>query len=361
MDGAPDDFRGLASGSFLRLAPAVETPPSPPLLIDDARVNPPEYEGWNRAAAGLSADIGVFLLGDALYDGRAFIRDEDGAALVAAETTPAYWAAALSGEGFETLHEATREVMLQRPAIACMTPGLRAYGHWLLEILPRLWLARRVLGQAFADHAVLVDDDAPDWALAMMRHAAGVQDRQIVRYVRSRTLLRVKRLVVPGQLHGDFRFHPFARTFFDGLTGVTRDDLPTVFHMPRFGHSADPNDANRRLCTNADEVTARFAARGIPALSPESLSWPEQIALFRNARLIAGEFGSALHNAIFAGAGARVVSLGFLNDVQSKITAFRDQRIAYLSAAEERVEKGVRLQRYELQALDLALDAALSS
>ena len=360
VDGAPDDFRGLAPDSFLRLAGAQETPPTPPLLIDDPRVNPADYEGWNRAAAGVSADIGVFLLGDALYDGRAFIRAADGAALVAAETTPAYWMAALESPGFETLQDGVRESVLDRPAIACMTPGLRAYGHWLLEILPRLWLARRVLGKAFADHAVLVDDDAPAFALAMMRHAAGVQDRQIVRYVRARTLLRVRRLVVPGQLHGDFRFHPFARTFYDGLTGAARADLPAVFYMPRQGHSADPNDANRRLCTNAEALAARFAARGIPALAPETLSWPEQIALFRQARLVAGEFGSALHNAIFSGAEARVVSLGFLNDVQSKIAAFRGQRVAYLAPAGERAEKGVTLQSFDAGALDLALDAALS-
>jgi capsular polysaccharide biosynthesis protein len=360
IDGAADDFRRLAPNSFLRLAAAVETPPTPALLIDDPRVNPPEYEGWNRAAAGMSADIGVFLLADALYDGRAFVRDADGTALISAETTPRYWADALAGGATELLQEGTREQFLERPAIACMTPGLRAYGHWLLEILPRLWLARRVLGQAFTDHAVLIDEDTPDWALAMMRHAAGVQDHQIVRYYRAGTLLRVKRLVVPGQLHGDFHFHPFARTFYDGLMDAKRPDLPTVFQIPRPGHSDDPNDANRRLCSNAEALGAQLTARGVPVVAPERLSWAEQIALFRNATLVVGEYGSALHNAIFSGAGTRIVSFGFLNDVQSKIAAFRDQRIAYLAPQDERTEQGVRLQSFDPAALDLALDAALS-
>ena len=50
-------------------------------------------------------------------------------------------------------------------------------------------------------------------------------------------------------------------------------------------------------------------ARGFERVRPERLSVPEQIALFRSAGTILGEYGSGLHGSLFAPAGTNVVSL----------------------------------------------------
>jgi capsular polysaccharide biosynthesis protein len=361
VDGRAGDLAGAGDDVFLRLAKAVDVAAPAPLLIDDPAVNQYDYPIWHAAFSGKTADIGVYRLADAVFDGRGLIRRPDGAAMISRETVPAYWRAALELGSGEPLARTTRVKRLTRPAIAAMTPGIRSYGHWLLDILPRLWLARRALGdEAFAGHVVLVDDVAPRWATGLMQTAAGVQDSQIVRYNRNRTLLKAPSLIVPGTLHGDFLFHPIAAEVFDGLPDSGRTDLPRMFNVTRVQPALDPSHPDNRICINADALAARLAAKGVPSIEPSRLSWPDQIALFRRAELIVGEFGSALHNTIFSGAAARVVCLGFQNEVQSTISGFRGQRMAYVSAKIEKRNDGMQLQTFDEAAVEKALDAALA-
>ena len=362
VDGAAGDLAAPGPNMFLRLAKAVDVAVPLPLLIDDREVNQYDYPIWHGSFSGQSADIGVYRLSEALFDGRGLPRRViDGTALISRETIPAYWRAALGKVPAEILARRARVTRLSRPAIAAMTPGIRSYGHWLLDILPRLWLARKALGEtAFAAHAVLVDDVSPRWSTGMMQIAAGVQEHQIERYSRYHTLLKTPSLVVPGTLHGDFLFHPMAAEFYDGLPDSGRTDLPRQFYVARVQPEFDAGHPDNRICVNADAVAARLAARGVPSIEPSTMSWPDQIALFRNAEVIVGEYGSAMHNTIFSSAAARVVSLGFQNEVQSTISGFRKQRMAYVSAKIEKRDDGMQLQTFDEAAVEKALDAALA-
>jgi capsular polysaccharide biosynthesis protein len=289
------------------------------------------------------------------------VRDSGGAALTSFETTPLYWTNELNAGMKERLHPGTTLKTFDRPAIACMTPGLRAYGHWLLEILPRLWLARQALGDAaFAAHAVLIDSTTPDWAYGMMRDAAGVQDSQIVTYDRSRTLWHMPSLIVPGMVHGDFRFHPWAWRFYRSLPASGRKDLPRRIYVARAPEVALRDGANRRITDNAAEIEALLARRDIVAVYPERLSWEDQIAMFRRATLIVGEFGSGLHNAIFTGGRARVICLGFMNYVQSTIGALRNHKMAIVAPTYERLDDaGVTHLAFDVDAVEIALRSVM--
>lgn len=361
VDGEAGGLPGLSGDVFLRLAGETIAPPPPPLLVDDPRVCRPNYAVGHLTFTGPTVDVGVFRLGEALYDGYGLVRSGVGEILAGRETTAAYWANALTRGTAGAVPSRLPVRDIKGPAIASMTPGLRSYGHWLLEILPRLWLARLALGEAaFARHAVLVDETMPAWAPDLMRQAAGVEPPQIVRYHHGAALLRVPELVVPGLMHGDFRFHPFAARFFDGLPDSGRTDLPRAFYIKR----SPPERGAKgilRTSVNADDIESRLASEGIPGIWLEDLSWPDQIALFRRAELIVGEFGSGLHNAIFSPASTRVVCLGILAEVQSTIAAFRGQRIAYVQPSTETEADSVRQFRFKMGAIKLALNAALNS
>ncbi len=360
VDGLPGDLAALPPETFLRLAGGVPAREPPPLVTADPRVCPWQFVQGHAEYGGAAADIGVYRLADVVYDGRGLARDADGAALTSFETTPLYWANELAAGLGERLHPATTIKAFDRPAIACMTPGLRAYGHWLLEILPRLWLARLALGdEAFEAHAVLVDSTTPDWAYGMMRTAAGVLDSQIVTYDRTRTLWRVENLILPGMLHGDFRFHPWAARFFAALPDSGRTDLPRRIYIARSPETASRPGANRRVTDNVKEIEAHLASLGIHAVHPEHLSWADQIAMFRRARLVVGEFGSGLHNAVFTEGGTRIVCLGFMNYIQSTIAALRNHRLALVAPLyERRDEGGVSHLAFSVEAITLALKAA---
>lgn len=68
-------------------------------------------------------------------------------------------------------------------------------------------------------------------------------------------------------------------------------------------------DSSRRRITNRGEVLRAFRDAGFEVVAPERLSFPDQLALFARAKVIAGQSGAGLANMIFAPAGAQVLVL----------------------------------------------------
>ena len=68
-------------------------------------------------------------------------------------------------------------------------------------------------------------------------------------------------------------------------------------------------DGAHRLMTSREDIEALAEQKGYFVVRPELLPIPEQIALFRQARAICGEYGSALHGSLFADAGLVVCGL----------------------------------------------------
>ena len=60
---------------------------------------------------------------------------------------------------------------------------------------------------------------------------------------------------------------------------------------------------------NVDRIEAMAAVAGFSIVYPEQLSLPDQVALFRGARQIVGQYGSALHGTMFGTPGAMVCAL----------------------------------------------------
>ena len=91
-----------------------------------------------------------------------------------------------------------------------------------------------------------------------------------------------------------------------------------------------------RVLDNREELERIAVAEGLTPIRPDEHSLPTQIALFRNAELVVGEFGSALHNALFARRDTIVIALNWINGCQSRIARFRHHRIGYLLPASGR-------------------------
>ncbi|MEP9385001.1 glycosyltransferase family 61 protein [Nocardioides cheoyonin] len=68
--------------------------------------------------------------------------------------------------------------------------------------------------------------------------------------------------------------------------------------------------ARNRVCRNQPEVEAFFAERGYAVVVPERLSLPDQVHLFRGAKVIAGFAGSAMFNLMYSHNAEKVVVLG---------------------------------------------------
>ena len=85
-----------------------------------------------------------------------------------------------------------------------------------------------------------------------------------------------------------------------------------------------------RELANEAEIEGIAREAGLTVLRPETLSWEQQARLFSKARLVAGEFGSGLHNALLSPQGCQVVSLNWLVEVQSRIGNFRRHDVGYI-------------------------------
>ncbi len=92
----------------------------------------------------------------------------------------------------------------------------------------------------------------------------------------------------------------------------------------------NPHSPNRE-CENEAALVALAEARGFVSITAEDLPWRQQLALFGQAKIVLGLFGSALHTALVSPAGTRVGVLGLNNPTQSEIASLRGHRIGYLT------------------------------
>lgn len=190
-------------------------------------------------------------------------------------------------------------------AVLLAGPGSHIYGHWLLDFLPRLY----VLDKAGYDLSKLryIVPEHVHFAPAMLE-ALSIGSDQLIPYRHDAERLQVDRLVAPGNLRSGSRFNPSmreAREFMlRHLDVAAKRGPPTVRKL--FLARSGPSD---RLLTNRDEVHQLAAENGYTLIDPARLEFGDQAALLFGADVIMGEYGSGLHNSLFAQSGTIVCAL----------------------------------------------------
>jgi hypothetical protein len=194
------------------------------------------------------------------------------------------------------------------------------YGHFLIETLSRCWS--------------LAEDNAYDnyvfYPFVFNGGAAEIIHFQ--RFFLERLGIPVEKIV-----------------FLDAAASFERVDLPeqqwplsgpanallSSFYA-RLAHSEKRAIGNRKLFLsrkpagfqrlfNISEVEEVFLGAEFEILYPESLAISEQITAYREAAIIAGFSGSAMHNCIFAPRGCTLIEIG---DVRSPERFLLPQRVA---------------------------------
>jgi capsular polysaccharide biosynthesis protein len=219
------------------------------------------------------------------------------------------------------------------PLAVIYGPGHQTYGHWLIDFLPRLAVLNET-GHDIAKLRFLIPPDLGDFAPALLR-LCGITDDQLVRYDYWNEIVVTDLLLMPTGLRLVDRMSPFfaeATQFW--IKRVRARAKPTAQHpheqifISRAGVTPQRDMANRA----AIEAIAR--RHGLHVVHPEKMSLLEQMALFEPASVIVGEYGSGLHNSVFARAGTLVCGLrgnsrhpGF---VQSGIATALNQQAGYV-------------------------------
>lgn len=208
------------------------------------------------------------------------------------------------------------------------------FGHFLLETLPTLWpepraglagivVHRPPRGPLTPDHADVAHREfrpAP-WQQALL-DAVGYGGLELC-VVLGRPV-RAQRLLVPGRPSVLKQWAlPQAVDLWRRAEGGTPSNHERVW----LSRSAFQRDGPARRARADAEWSARaeraFEAAGYVVVGPEELSIPDQIALVRGARSIAGLSGSALHLSVFGRPGTEVVVVGDARDAQRQAAAQR--------------------------------------
>jgi hypothetical protein len=184
------------------------------------------------------------------------------------------------------------------------------YGHFLMEVLPRLVL----LDDVPTDVPLLIGKnvlDVPQLAQALEMCAQGrpvIPTEVGVGYT-------VDRLFVVGGmtwfphvstpterlLHGDFVFSPEGVAFMRHFALWGEGPRRHLIYVDRKG--------DRIRMTNRAEVRQTFEQAGFTTVYPEDMSLKEQQELFAHARIVAGELGSGLTNMLWAHPTASMICM----------------------------------------------------
>ncbi len=189
-----------------------------------------------------------------------------------------------------------------------------AFGHWILEFLPKVWALMTRPG--FKHVPLIVDARRPPQHLEAVRLFTGGVNPVVVH--EAHDCVRVERLWVasaPTYLPvGPLPAPPGPRT------RVGLDDAGFARLLARIGPTLEAidttgtpsrlyltrNPSQHRRVTDAHELEARLADAGFESHDFGELPFVEQLRLIRGADWIIGPAGSSMENVIFGRPGVRV-------------------------------------------------------
>ena len=203
--------------------------------------------------------------------------------------------------GFQKINNSNLITQIEIPSLLLRKRGDGNYGHWMVEILPKLCLALKycdVEGLAIPFEYGLMNKIIYD---SILRLKSKTFKPQIFPLIKEGVYFFKQLIIVDGlSRHGTFMsplaLEPYesARSKFNVFSNrkiyITRRRTP-------------------RTLVNDDQVEQAFQKQGFIIVDPTSMTLSEQIAVFSNAKVIMGVMGAGLTNMIFAKSGAQVVNL----------------------------------------------------
>lgn len=166
----------------------------------------------------------------------------------------------------------------------------QAFGHFLLEVVSRLWITQFIDTSQFT--FIMNPHDTHRWQLDILK-ALGIRPKQII-YLNHP--IRCERLHIPVQA---FVLRKYTSTFAYDTWKRIGDFYDVGVGPKKIYVSRSKLETKRRQLLNEIEVEKVFSSHGFSIIHPQELSVSKQINLFRNATIIAGPSGSAMYNSVF--------------------------------------------------------------
>ena len=187
--------------------------------------------------------------------------------------------------------------------VLCRKPGLGAYGHWLVELLPKALLA----SQLPQPKRFLIQSVSTRMASLIRQSLTAIGVRHPAIIEASYEPVWVERLILVSGLtsHGNY-MSPLAVECLQMISDRIEPSGSEALFVTR------PPNSGRGL-VDETRITNLASEAGFRVLEPGSISFTQQIAAFKAARKIVGVMGSALANLAFAQPGTDVSILAPAN------------------------------------------------
>lgn len=226
--------------------------------------------------------------------------------------------------------------VVSEPTVVLSGHGVQIYGHFVIEMLPRLFLleALQKAGMPFRP-LFAIDSQAPDWLRDILKNHFGIQSDRLIEFRAGKTGLFLENAIIPEYLRSGRQegFHPASGPLFSEFSKRVTDNLKIDIPRLYVSRLFFPSRRGRWKCTNELELLEIAVNRfGFYPFFPEKLSFKMQLSHFARARTVIGEFGSAMHNSAFSQGGLNVGCIGAANWAQSQIDTAVGNRNAYLAA-----------------------------
>ncbi|ADU13933.1 glycosyltransferase family 61 protein [Asticcacaulis excentricus] len=181
-------------------------------------------------------------------------------------------------------------------------PGQDIYGHWLIDFIPKLY----TLTQSETKLDSIYLEHIPKWAHIFLQ-AFELAPNKLKSHPAK--VFSVESAIIPSSSKSGYRLG--AQNIKNAWQHLNSQILPQPVPAGLSGEKiylsrAQFSGSTRRSIVNATEVAQHFADRGYKVVAPERLSVAQQFQLMREARVVVGEDGSALHNIIFSNSGAKL-------------------------------------------------------
>nr|WP_249200098.1 glycosyltransferase 61 family protein [Gluconobacter sp. Dm-62] len=210
--------------------------------------------------------------------------------------------------------------------IVAFGAGYGCYGHYLVDEIPRLALAKTLLGaESFGSKKILVTSDTPEWGVNLLKFFLDIEESNIINFDHKSESINIKSSIIPNYVHKSYNFHPFMKEFF----GYVKNDNPQRVPHRRICLSRkawEPQKLNQRVFLQQEEFEEMAKSRGFEIISPENLSLEDQVTLLRETRCQIGEHGSAQHASIYNPRGATVGTINPLTEIQCNLGRIYNDR-----------------------------------
>ncbi|MFN3867589.1 MAG: glycosyltransferase family 61 protein [Hyphomicrobiaceae bacterium] len=202
--------------------------------------------------------------------------------------------------------KASNLITLAKPSLCLAQAGSHIFGHWLVDILPRLMFH---LKDCDGDELILLPADAQNLARLFNRYV-GLDERRFVFYQPETDIVTSPKIVIYSSVHFSDFFHSNAAALYDHIYDRCFSDRTAASpkHASRLYFSRSRiNNSDARELVNRAAVEATFRRHGFEIVHPQEHPLHEQVAMVRDATYLAGEYGSALHTCLFAPGLGKIV------------------------------------------------------